>query len=370
MRQKIFVLITIVILLFNSRGISAYEIPMPGRKCDGTQLADGTFIPAGQVREVTYGGVRYRCVGCGGCTPISSGSGSSSSSYTPYIPSYGSTSQQIAIGLMGAFLSGFFSSLMSGMFEDNSAYNAQKQREYEAQQRRLEEEKKKEVERKKQLLAQYNSLLAQAKTQTQAKSQTRTQTNQNNSSFTFQTLGGQITPFQWQSPSSSSSISAKINSQDENLVTNSDINTILGNVIQEKIAEKLEEKIDDYGGKIVEKLDKKYGKEWGSKYYEKGLPIIKIAVTAKTEGIASAWAETINYGISLIPMPTLQAEVSDIGRRIYTKIAFSALDKLLTETEKAAEFFGLDFNKDEFMRNFENDMNIGQKIIYKWLKGD
>lgn len=364
MWQKIFVLIAIFILLFQVGIASAGSIPMPtGRTCEGSQMPDGTYIPAGQVREVTYGGVRYRCIGCGSCTPISSGSGSNSSTYTPYVPSYGSTSQQMAIGLMGAFLSGFFSTLMSGVFDDNSAYNAQKQRQYEEQQKRLEEEKKKQEERKKQLLAQYNSLLSQAKTQTQ------TQTNQSNSPFTFQTLGSQLTAFQWQSPSSSSSNSI-LNTQDENLVTASDINAILGNVIQEKITEKLEEKIDDYGGKIVEKLDKKYGKEWGSKYYEKGLPIIKIAVTAKTEGIASAGAETIDYGISLIPMPTLSAEVSDIGRKIYTKIAFSAVDKFLTQTEKAAEVLGFDFNKDEFMQNFENDMNTGQKIIYKWLKGD
>ncbi len=33
-------------------------------------LEDGTYIPAGEVREVIINGKRYRCVGCGGCTPI------------------------------------------------------------------------------------------------------------------------------------------------------------------------------------------------------------------------------------------------------------------------------------------------------------
>lgn len=96
-------------------------------------MPDGTYIPAGQVREITYGGVRYRCVGCGSCTPISSGSlGSGSSSFTPYIPP-ASTSQQMAIGLMGAFLSGFFSTLSSGMFDSTPSYDYQKQKEYEEQ---------------------------------------------------------------------------------------------------------------------------------------------------------------------------------------------------------------------------------------------
>lgn len=360
MWQRIIVLAIVLVLISQPFILSAGSIPMPtGRTCEGSQMPDGTYIPAGQVREITYGGVRYRCVGCGSCTPISSGSSGSTSSYTPYVPS---TSQQMAIGIMGAFLSGFFSTLMSGIFDDNSAYDAQRQKELEEQQRRIEEEKKKQEERKKQLLSQYNSLLAQAKTQTQ------TQQSQSSSPFTFQTLGGQITAFQWQSPVSNPALN--LNGTEENLVTASDLNSIFGNVIQEKITEKIEEKIDEYGGKIIEKLDKKYGKEWGSKYYEKGLPIVKIAVTAKKEGLVQAGAEAIDYGISLIPMPSLTAEVSDIGRKIYTKIAFNVVDKFLSQTERAGEVLGFDFNKDEFMQKFEEDLNTGQKIIYKWLKGD
>lgn len=369
MRQKFLVFVLIFILTFQPVILYAGNIPMPtGISCEGSQMPDGTFIPKGQVKEIIYQGVRYRCVGCGGCTPITSGSsGSQSSTYTPYVTPGFSTSQQIAIGIMGAFLSGFFSTLMSGIFDDNSAYNAQKQKEYEEQQRKLAEEKRRqEEERKKQLLSQYNSLIAQAKNQTQ----TQTQQSQSSSPFSFQTLGGQLTAFQWQSPVSNPTVNPVLNSTEENLVTASDLNSIFGNVIQDKITEKIEEKIDEYGGKVIEKLDKKYGKEWGSKYYEKGLPILKIAVTAKTEGLTQAGSEAIDYGVSLIPMPTLTSAVSDIGRKIYTKVAFSALDKFLSQTEKAADTLGFDFNKEEFMENFENDMNIGQKIIYKWLKGE
>lgn len=364
MWQSILISLIILTLTFQPYLISAGSIPMPGRACEGSQMPDGTFIPAGQVREITYGGVRYRCVGCGSCTPITDSSSGSSSSYTPYIPSYGTTSQQIAIGLMGAFLSGFFGSLFSSAFDSSADYNAQKQKEYAEQQKRLEEEKKQQEERKKQLLSQYNSLLVQAKTQTQSGA------NQSNSPFTFQTLGGQLTAFQWQSPSTgNSSYKTDEISTDDRLIKGSDLNQIFGNVIQEKITEKIEEKFDDFGNKIIQKLDKKYGKDWGSKFHERGLPIAKIAVTAKTEGVAQAAAETVDYGISLIPIPTLTAEVSDIGRKIYTKVAFTALDKFLTETEKACEFFGLNCDKEEFWQKTENEMNTAQKIIYNWLGG-
>jgi len=44
------------------------SIPEPRAVCEGSQLPDGTYIPKGEVREVYINGVRYRCVGCGGCT--------------------------------------------------------------------------------------------------------------------------------------------------------------------------------------------------------------------------------------------------------------------------------------------------------------
>ncbi len=344
------------------------SIPMPkGMSCEGSQMPDGTYIPKGQVKEVTYGGVRYRCVGCGGCTPISSGSSTYTPSYTP--SSRLTPSQQMTIGIMSSFLSGFFGTLFSGMFDMNDD-SAQKQAQYEAEQKRIAEERKKEEERKKQLLAQYNQLITQAKQQVQSQP-----SNPAQSPFSFQTLGGQITAFQWQKPSNlqpdtSNSIeqmraSAEINA--------SDLNKIFGNVIQDKVTEKIEEKIDDIGEKLFEKLDEKYKKTWGSKINKHALPIMKIAVTAKTEGVESAGAQAIDeYLVSFItkPMSTLQATVAETGRKIYTQIAFTALDKFLTKTEEAGQVLGFNFNKEEFMNDFESDMNLGQKIIYKWLKGE
>lgn len=364
MGQKFIICFMVLTLTIQPFLLSAGSIPMPsGRTCEGSQMPDGTYIPSGQVKEITYGGIRYRCVGCGSCTPISSGSSGSTAPYTPYIPSYGTSSQQMAIGLMGAFLSGFFGALFSSALDSDINNNAQKQKDYEEQKRRLEEEKRQQEEKKKQLLAQYNHLISQAKTQSQ------TGTTQSSSSFTFQTLGGQLTAFQWQSPTVNQSNNPTLGIEDKKIVTLSDLNAIFGNVIHDKVTENLVEKIDNYGSKVVEKIDDKYGKNWGSKYYERGLPIIKIVVTAKTEGAAQAGAEAIDFGISLIPMPTLTTEVGNIGRKIYTKVAFTAFDKFLTETEKACEFLGLNCDKEEFWQKTENEMNMSQKIIYNWLGG-
>lgn len=357
------IILSIIILCFSlSLQVYAGSIPMPRMSCEGSQFADGTYIPRGQVKEVTVNGVRYRCVGCGECTPISSGSS--------YAPSSGlSPSQQMAVGIMGAFFSGFFSGLFSGMFDmdDNSA---QRQAQYEAEQKRIAEERKKEEERKKQLLAQYNQLITQAKQQIQSQP-----SNPAQSPFSFPTLGGQLTAFQWQNPSqsqlSSNDSAEQIRASSE--LNASDLNQILGNVIQHKVTEAIEDKIDDMGEKLFDKLDEKYKKTWGSKISEHALPVLKIAVTAKTEGAASAGAQAIDeYLVSFItkPMSPLQAGIADIGRKIYTEIAFSALDKFLSKTEEAAETLGFNFSKDEFMNNFENDMTFGQKVIYKWLKGD
>lgn len=366
MWEKIILFIFTLTLLFPWQ-VYGGSIPMPGMSCEGSQLADGTYIPKGHVKEVTINGVRYRCVGCGGCTPVSSGSSST------YAPSSGLTpSQQMTIGIMGAFLSGFFGSLFSGMFDMNDD-SAQRQKEYEEQQRRIAEEKKKEEERKKQLLAQYNQLITQAK-QSQIQTSTPAQSH-----FSFQTLGGQLNPFQWQHPSMPQN-QPDLNDSPEQLRAHSDLNVsdlnkILGNVIQDKATEVMEEKLDEMGEKMFEKLDEKYKKTWGSKINKYALPVLKIAVTTKTEGTASAGADVIDeYIVSFLakPMPSLQGTVAEVGRKIYTEIAFTALDKFLSKTEEAASILGFNFSKEEFMQNFENDMSFGQKVIYKWLnwKGD
>lgn len=144
--------------------------------------------------------------------------------------------------------------------------------------------------------------------------------------------------------------------------------SIFGNVVMDKTIEKAE----DMGKDVIEKLSEKYGKEWGSKVYEQGLPIMKILVAGAQEGKESAGVETINYVVSWLckPMTSIQSGVSDIGRKIYTKIAFSSADKFLEETEKAGNTLGFDFSGDQFMKDFENSLTNTQKIFYRYLRGE
>jgi len=145
-----------------------------------------------------------------------------------------------------------------------------------------------------------------------------------------------------------------------------DATSVFGNLVMDKSIEKIE----DIGKDVIDKLGEKYNKEWGSKLYEKGLPILKITATAATEGREAAGVETINFAVSLLskPMSSLQMGVADLGRKIYAKVVFGALDYFLQETEKAGNILGFAFSKDKFMEDFENSLNTPQRIFYKWAK--
>lgn len=83
-----------------------------GRVCDGTQFPGGTFIPRGQERIVTYGGKKYRCIGCGSCIPLTTGQAPSYTSKT-YNYSPKNFTQSLMMGLMQSFINGFMQGLQS-----------------------------------------------------------------------------------------------------------------------------------------------------------------------------------------------------------------------------------------------------------------
>jgi len=124
------------------------SIPEPrGMVCEGSQLPDGTYIPKGEVREVTINGVRYRCVGCGGCSPIRSGSTGSTSSYAPS-PSL-SPSQQMQLQMFQGIMAPLFGALGqmihdSMMPKPDTSYQQRQQQEVLRKQQ--EEAKKKAYE--------------------------------------------------------------------------------------------------------------------------------------------------------------------------------------------------------------------------------
>lgn len=100
-----FLLFLIPVFLLSS--VSAQNIPMPsGMTCEGSQFADGTYLPRGQVGYVTINGVKYKCVGCGECTPLDSGSpGISSSGLRP--------EQQVQLMFMQSILQPILNSIFN-----------------------------------------------------------------------------------------------------------------------------------------------------------------------------------------------------------------------------------------------------------------
>jgi len=127
------------------------SIPEPRPVCDGSQLPDGTYIPKGEVREVTINGVRYRCVGCGGCTPISSNSTGGKSSYAPS-PSL-SPSQQMQLQMFQGIMAPLFGALgqmihdsMMNLMMSEPDTSYQQRQQQEVLRKQQEEVKKKAYE--------------------------------------------------------------------------------------------------------------------------------------------------------------------------------------------------------------------------------
>lgn len=105
------------------------------QECDGTQFRTDTglvYIPKGEVKEVVIGGIRYRCVGCGGCTAVSSSQSSNLS-----------LSQQMAMGLVGTMINSVFGGMFNNLFSppSSSSQNALIRQQQEKQWRQEQEEK-------------------------------------------------------------------------------------------------------------------------------------------------------------------------------------------------------------------------------------
>jgi len=124
----------------------SFNLPEPNPVCEGSQLPDGTYIPKGEVREVTINGVRYRCVGCGGCSPIRSGSAGGTYSYAP-TPGL-SPSQQMQLQMFQGIMAPLFGALGQMIYDSmmpkpDTSYQRQQE---EALRKQQEEAKKKAYE--------------------------------------------------------------------------------------------------------------------------------------------------------------------------------------------------------------------------------
>ncbi|MCX7769709.1 MAG: hypothetical protein N2202_01345 [Proteobacteria bacterium] len=274
------------------------------------------------------------------CTPKGGGSTS-----IPITPKGFTTQQQMQLMMIQGILQPVFNSIFQ------SAFSPVKYGPSPEELRRLEEERlRKEAEERFEILNKWRNINKQGATNT------GTIKNRNKKIASLLVVDGE----------KDKEGDSKFK-QNETPLFN-DIASVFGNVIMDKTIEKIE----DTGKDVIEKLSEKYGKDWGSKIYGHGLPIVKIAVAGAVEGKESAGVETVNYAVSWLckPMTSIQSGISDIGRKIYSKIAFSSVDKFLEETEQAGNVLGFNFNKDEFVKDFEESMTTTQKILYRYFKGE
>lgn len=116
-------------------GIVFINPAFSGMECEGTQY-NGVYYKKGQHYYPVKNGVKYDCIACGSCTPMSSGS-------TPSAPSGRlRPSQQMAIGILG----GLFNNIFGDIF---APPDTSRQEELARQQ---EEVRKKQEEMKRQAL--------------------------------------------------------------------------------------------------------------------------------------------------------------------------------------------------------------------------
>lgn len=124
-------------------------IPKPQPKCEGSWFPDGTYIPSGEEREVIIDGKRYRCVGCGECTPLDDrderpSSPPSSSASGGYSPSGGGYSPEAIRRAKGSQGGGG----VPGRYPEGSLFGYEDITSAKEERKREKEERKREREAK------------------------------------------------------------------------------------------------------------------------------------------------------------------------------------------------------------------------------
>jgi len=102
--------------------------------------------------------------------------------------------------------------------------------------------------------------------------------------------------------------------------------------------------------------------EESAKRFGDFLGLAGIAMTTAEEGPAGGIAKTLDFVIGKIPFPQASAAVE--GGRIYSNVAFRAMDRFMNE---AMEATGGDFDRDGFWNDFKNDLTVWQKAMMEFV---
>uniref|UniRef100_C6E1E7 Tetratricopeptide TPR_2 repeat protein n=1 Tax=Geobacter sp. (strain M21) TaxID=443144 RepID=C6E1E7_GEOSM len=100
--------------------------------------------------------------------------------------------------------------------------------------------------------------------------------------------------------------------------------------------------------------------------YERLLSLGRIAVKAQ-EGVASAaGAETADLLISKMPEPmAVRAEFAVEGGRMYSKVAYQALNRFMTDAMNAT---GASFDAEAFWKRFNDELSESRKGVKAWIQ--
>lgn len=90
----------------------------------------------------------------------------------------------------------------------------------------------------------------------------------------------------------------------------------------------------------------------------------KIAVKIDPRDLSRAGKETLDVLIGMLPMPQAAGAVE--GGRIYSKVAFDAMDDFMKKAMKTA---GSDFDTKEFWKKFRDELSTGQKTVFDFIGG-
>ncbi|MCK4537062.1 MAG: hypothetical protein KAT93_08615, partial [Desulfuromonadales bacterium] len=88
----------------------------------------------------------------------------------------------------------------------------------------------------------------------------------------------------------------------------------------------------------------------------------KIAMAASEGDISSGLSSAVDFLVGEIPLP--QATLAVEGGRIYSKVAFQATNRFMTDAMTAV---GGTFDAEAFWNDFKNDLTVGQKTVMEFI---
>jgi tetratricopeptide (TPR) repeat protein len=101
--------------------------------------------------------------------------------------------------------------------------------------------------------------------------------------------------------------------------------------------------------------------------FERLVGVARVVVKAHKGGAPEAGAELADFGISRLPEPlSLRAELAKEGGRVYSDVAFRALDRFMIDAMAAV---GQDFDPVAFRQRVKAELSAGQKGASAWATG-